>query len=210
MRLPDDVPGEETISMSDIASKAHFTLFQTTIGTCGIAWSGETIIATHLPEPSDAQTRTRLITRSGSAKAGDPPQAVQHAIEAIKALLAGERVDLSFIPCDFSAIDPFNARVYHITRTIQPGETLTYGEIALQLGDRLLAQSVGRALGRNPFPIIVPCHRVLGARGRLTGFSANGGLETKLRMLAIEGAHPGAAPTLFDNLPLAMKPGRMR
>jgi methylated-DNA-[protein]-cysteine S-methyltransferase len=189
---------------------AHFTLFPTDIGTCGIAWGGETVIATHLPEPSDAQTRARLIARSGNAEAGDPPLAVQRAIEAITALLAGDRVDLSFIPCDFSATDPFNARVYRMTRSIQPGETLTYGEIAVALGDRLLARAVGQALGHNPLPIIVPCHRVLGAGGRLTGFSANGGLETKLRMLASEGAHPGDAPTLFDDLPLAMKPARPR
>jgi methylated-DNA-[protein]-cysteine S-methyltransferase len=196
--------------VSDGASKAYFTLFPTDIGSCGIAWSGDVIVATHLPETSDAQTRTRLISRSGNAEAGDPPLAVQRAIEAITALLAGERADLSFISCDFSTVDPFNVRVYHITRSIQPGQTLTYGAIAVQLGDRLLAQSVGQALGRNPFPIIVPCHRVLGAGGRLTGFSANGGLETKLRMLAIEGAHPGDAPTLFDDLPLVMKPSRPR
>jgi methylated-DNA-[protein]-cysteine S-methyltransferase len=194
--------------VDNIKSAAQFTLFPTAIGRCGIAWRSETIIATHLPEKSDLQTQGRLIARAEGAKAGDPPLAVQHTIVAITALLAGERTDLSFIPCDFSAIDPFNARVYRITRTIQPGETLTYGAIAMQLGERFLAQAVGQALGRNPFPIIVPCHRVLGAGGRLTGFSANGGLETKLRMLAIEGAHVGEAPTLFADLPLAMKPGR--
>jgi methylated-DNA-[protein]-cysteine S-methyltransferase len=196
--------------MSLPAAKAQFTLFPTDIGACGIAWSGETIIATQLPETNDAQTRARLSARAEGAVAGEPPLAVRHAIVAIAALLAGEKRDLSFIPCDFSTTDPFHVRVYRITRSILAGQTLTYGEIALQLGNRLLAQSVGQALGRNPFPIIVPCHRVLGAGGRLTGFSANGGLETKLRMLAIEGAHPGAAPTLFDDLPLAMKPSRRR
>jgi methylated-DNA-[protein]-cysteine S-methyltransferase len=183
------------------------TLFPTAIGRCGIAWAGASILATHLPEASDEATLMRLAQRAGVSREGNPPREVRTAIDAIIALLEGARVDLGFIACDFGRIDPFSARVYQATRAIPPGETLTYGEIAAGLGDKRLAQAVGQALGRNPWPIIVPCHRVLGASGRLTGFSANGGTATKLKMLAIEGARIGEAPGLFDDLPLAVKQG---
>ena len=182
----------------------QISLFPTPLGACGIAWSGDTVVATHLPEASDTATAARLAARTGAVE-GEPPYAIQCAIRSIIALLGGEKTDLGFIACDFSRVDAFAARVYTATRAIPPGETLTYGAIALQLGDKLLAQNVGQALGRNPFPIIVPCHRVMGVNGRLTGFSANGGVETKLRMLAIEGARIGEEPWLFDDLPLAVR-----
>lgn len=182
------------------------TLFPTAIGTCGIAWVGATVLATHLPEATEAATRERLMRRSGATQEAAPPAPVQDAIAGITALLQGECIDLGFIPCDLSHLDAFSAGVYRVTRAIPPGETRTYGEIAAQLGDKRLAQAVGQALGRNPWPIIVPCHRVLGAGGRLTGFSANGGTHTKLRMLAIEKARVGEAPALFGELPFAVRP----
>jgi methylated-DNA-[protein]-cysteine S-methyltransferase len=181
-------------------------LFPTAIGACGIAWRGEIVVATHLPETDEAATFARLAARAGNAVAGDPPRSITSVVAAITALLEGRGGDLAFIECDFSALDPFNAKVYAEARTIPPGETLTYGAIAERLGDKRYAQAVGQALGRNPFPIVVPCHRVMGANGRLTGFSANGGTATKLKMLAIEGARLGEAPGLFDDLPLAAKP----
>jgi methylated-DNA-[protein]-cysteine S-methyltransferase len=185
---------------------AGLTLFATAIGRCGVAWRGEVVCATHLPEASDAETIRRLAARAGDPPQADPPGAIRRAIAATVSLLAGERTDLSFIACDFSALEPLAARIYTVARAIPPGETLTYGQIAERLGDRLLAQAVGRALGRNPFPVIVPCHRVMGASGKLTGFSARGGVATKLRMLAIEGATIGETPGLFGDLPLALKP----
>ncbi len=189
-------------------SAVAFRLFVTSIGRCGVAWANEKIVATHLPEKSDDETCLRLAKRALNAAQGDPPPAVERAIDAIAALLSGERVDLSFVRCDFSTLDSFKLRTYEVTRTIPVGETLTYGDIALRLGDKRLAQAVGKALGQNPFPIIVPCHRVLGANGHLTGFSANGGIDTKLRLLSIEGAAIGDAPTLFESLPLSVKTAR--
>jgi len=118
----------------------------------------------------------------------------------MSALLDGEKADLAYVACDFTQTEPFAAKVYAATRAIPAGETRTYGDIALQFGDKRFAQNVGRALGLNPFPIIVPCHRVIGANAKLTGFSAYGGVETKLKMLAIERAKFGDAPGLFDNL----------
>ncbi len=115
-------------------------------------------------------------------------------------------MDLGFITCDLGEVEPFAAQVYAATCAIPAGKTSTYGAIAEQLGNKQLAQSVGRALGRNPLPIIVPCHRVLGANGKLTGFSAAGGTKTKLKMLVIEGAQTGDTAGLFDDLPLIVKP----
>lgn len=186
---------------------AHFSLFPTPLGDCGIAWRNDTVVATHLPEESSADTGRRLATRTGTTK-GEPPTAIRRAIASMTALLEGEGTDLTSIACDFGGIDPFAAQVYAATRAIPAGETSTYGAIASQLGDKRLARDVGQALGRNPLPIIVPCHRVIGAGGRLTGFSAAGGVATKLRMLAIEGAEVGGAPGLFDDLPLSAKPRR--
>jgi methylated-DNA-[protein]-cysteine S-methyltransferase len=176
---------------------AQFKLFPTALGDCGIAWCGDTVIATRLPGKSAADTAGQLAARTGAAN-GEPPPAIRNAIASIIALLEGGRADLSFIVCDFSTIDPFAAKVYAATRAIPAGQTLTYGAIALQIGGKQLAQQVGKALGRNPFPIVVPCHRVIGANGRLVGFSAPGGVQTKLRMLAIEGARVGEAPGLFE------------
>ena len=128
-------------------------------------------------------------------------------IEDIVALMNGDPRDFSDVAVDLSNVPEFNRKVFDAARTIPAGQTLTYGEIATRLGDRLLAREVGAALGRNPFPIVVPCHRVLAASGKSGGFSAPGGVDTKMRMLSIERAQPGG-PTLFDDLPLATRPHR--
>ena len=188
------------MSFRDARSRAHFSLFPTRIGACGIAWRSDTVVATHLPERTSSATAARLAARTRASK-GEPPPHIQSAIASITALLEGARADLAYIACDFSRIDPFAVKVYGATRAIPAGETRTYGAIALQLGDRQLARRVGRALGRNPLPIIVPCHRVIGANGRLTGFSAHGGVATKLEMLRTEGARIGESPGLFGDLP---------
>ncbi len=184
---------------------AQYSLFPTPIGDCGIAWSGDTVVATNLPEMTSAATADRLAARTGAAR-GEPSACIHRAIRSITALLEGEKTDLAFIACDFSGLDPFAQKVYAATRAIPAGETLTYGDIALQLGDKLFAQKVGHLLGRNPFPIIVPCHRVIGADGKLIGFSACGGVETKLKLLEIEKASIGEPDGLFGHLPLAVKP----
>ncbi|MGL6208678.1 MAG: methylated-DNA--[protein]-cysteine S-methyltransferase, partial [Paracoccaceae bacterium] len=189
----------------DAMTAAHFSLFPTPLGDCGIAWRGDTAVATCLPDQSSDDTGCRLAARTG-ATTGEPPAAIRRAIASITALLEGEKTDLAFIDCDLGGTDPFATEVYLATRAIPVGQTLTYGAIAARLGDKRLARTVGQALGRNPLPIIVPCHRVVGASGSLTGFSAPGGINTKLRMLAIEGALADDAPGLFGDLPLAARP----
>ena len=177
---------------------AGFALFDSAIGRCGIVWSERGVAAVQLPEVRDAATRARIQKRFPAAREVDPPRAVQAAIDGIEALLRGEQSALEAIELDLTHIAPFHRRVYQAARAIPPGETLTYGAIAARLGAPDKARAVGQALGRNPFAILVPCHRVLAANGKLGGFSANGGAATKLRLLSLEGAHAAAPPALFE------------
>jgi O-6-methylguanine DNA methyltransferase len=177
---------------------AHgFAVFDTAIGRCGIAWSGRGVLAVQLPEADERQTRARLVRRFPHAREAPQPPAVARALEGIAALLRGERVDLSAVALDLDGVPPFHRRVYEVARTIAPGATLSYGEIAARLGAPRSARAVGQALGSNPVPILVPCHRVLAAGGKPGGFSANGGVATKLRLLAIEAAQKNDAPALL-------------
>jgi methylated-DNA-[protein]-cysteine S-methyltransferase len=175
-----------------------FALFDTDIGPCGIAWGARGITGVQLPEASEARTRARLLRRYPHAREASPPADVRRVIDGIVALLRGEASDLSAAALDMDGVVEFDRRVYAVARGIAPGATLSYGEIAARLGERGLARDVGQALGRNPFPLIVPCHRVLAAGGKAGGFSANGGVTTKLRLLTIERARTSDAPTLFD------------
>jgi methylated-DNA-[protein]-cysteine S-methyltransferase len=184
-----------------------FALFETTIGRCAIVWSERGISGVQFPEGSEQATRNRLQRRFPNAREAAAPPAVRHTIAEITALLAGERRDLSDAVLDCAAVPDFNRRVYDVARAIPPGSTLSYGEVAERLGDRGLAREVAQALGQNPFPIIVPCHRVMAAGGKTGGFSAPGGVRTKLKLLSIERAQP-SGPTLFDDLPLATRPRR--
>jgi methylated-DNA-[protein]-cysteine S-methyltransferase len=188
-------------------STRGFALFETAIGHCGIAWSERGIIGVQLPEPSESATRSRVSRRFPAAVETVPPADVARTIEDIVALVAGEPRDLCHVKIDAGAVSDFQRRVYDVARTIKAGSTLSYGEIADRLGDRQLARDVGEALGQNPFPIIVPCHRVTAAGGKMGGFSAPGGVRTKLRLLSIEGARPDGA-MLFDDLPLMAPPRR--
>jgi methylated-DNA-[protein]-cysteine S-methyltransferase len=188
-------------------------LFDTDIGPCGIVWGAHGITGVQLPEASEARTRARLVRRYPHAREATPPADVRRAIDGIVALLRGEASDLSAAALDMDGVPEFDRRVYAVARDIAPGATLSYGEIAARLGERGLARDVGQALGRNPFPIIVPCHRVLAAGGKAGGFSANGGVTTKLRLLTIERARTSDAPTLFDGdraFGFALKPRAQR
>ena len=174
-----------------------FALFDSPIGTCGIAWSGRGIAGLQLPEPTPEATRGRLQRRWPAAVESAPPPGVGRVLERVLALLKGEATNLADIPLDLEAAPDFHRKVYEVARTIPPGRTMTYGEIARRLGVPHEAREVGQALGRNPVAIIVPCHRVLAADGRMGGFSANGGVSTKRRMLEIEGAAAVGAGPLF-------------
>jgi len=175
----------------------QYALFQTAIGWAGVAWSDRGLAGVHLPEPSPETARRSFLRRFPDAVEAPPLPKVEAVIDQIIDLLAGGKPDFADAPLDLSLTPEFNARVYAVARTIPPGETLTYGEIAARLGDRLLARDVGQALGQNRWPIVVPCHRVTAANGKLGGFSARGGAATKLKLLAIEGAKAAGQPSLF-------------
>jgi methylated-DNA-[protein]-cysteine S-methyltransferase len=175
-----------------------FAIFDTTIGPCGIVWGERGITGVQLPMGGEDKTRKRIHQRNGDIAEAPPPAAVRSAIDAIRELLAGKPNDLSGVVLDLEGVPEFNRGVYDIARRIPPGQTMTYGDIAKKLGGVELSRDVGQALGRNPCPIVVPCHRVLAAGGKPGGFSANGGVMTKLKMLAIEGAVVNHTPSLFD------------
>lgn len=177
-----------------------FAIFDTPIGPCGIAWGEQGIAGLQLPESNADLTRSRMRRRWTGAVESAPPSGVQGAIDRVLALLAGEAVDLGDIPLDLAAAPDFHRKVYEVARTIPPGQTMTYGQIAKRLGVPHESREVGQALGRNPVAIIVPCHRVLGADGKMGGFSANGGVATKRRILEIEGASAVGAGPLFERL----------
>ena len=179
-------------------TKQHYALFDTAIGICGIEWGPRGINGLQLPMGSDEKTRSRIRQRHGDIAEAMPTEEVQRAIDRIVKLRAGERDDLLDIALDLDGVSEFNRGVYDIARTIPPGQTLTYGDIAKRLGGVELSRDVGQALGRNPCPIVVPCHRVLAAGKKPGGFSARGGVDTKLKMLAIEGAVVNHTPSLFD------------
>jgi methylated-DNA-[protein]-cysteine S-methyltransferase len=176
---------------------AHgFALFDTAIGRCAIAWGERGIARVQLPEAREAATRARLLRQLPGARELSPPREVRRAAQAIVALLGGEPRDLADVLLDMDSLPAFQRRVYEAARCIPPGATLSYGELAERLGAPGAARAVGQALGRKPFAIVVPCHRVLSAGGKVGGFSANGGVVTKLRLLAIEAGgrqRPGSA-----------------
>lgn len=163
-----------------------FARFDTAIGRCGIAWRGLFVSGSQLPERDDEALRAAILRQHPGAQETRPPEFVQAAIDQITDLIAGAPADLSSITLDMTGVPAFHQKVYEVARTIPPGEIMTYGEVATGLGSPGSARAVGQALGRNPFAIIVPCHRVLAAGGKSGGFSAAGGVATKLRLLSIE------------------------
>jgi methylated-DNA-[protein]-cysteine S-methyltransferase len=175
-----------------------FAIFDTAIGSCGIVWGERGISGVQLPMGSEDKTRKRIQQRNDDIPEAEPTAEVRRAIDAIKELLMGKPNDLSGVVLDLDGVPEFNRGVYDIARTIPPGKTMTYGDIAKKLGGVELSRDVGQALGHNPCPIVVPCHRVLAAGNKPGGFSANGGVVTKLKMLEIEGAAVNHTPSLFD------------
>ena len=178
-------------------AQAGFALFDSPIGRCAIAWSAAGIVALQLPEPSDSAALRRLGRRFPGLEPAPPPAAVGAAIARVTAFLEGAGDDFESLALDEAAVGSFDRADYREARAIPAGATSTYGAIAARLGDPGLARAVGQALGRNPWPIIVPCHRVTGADGRMGGFSAPGGRATKLRLLEIEGALAAETLPLF-------------
>ncbi|HEY3916952.1 MAG TPA: methylated-DNA--[protein]-cysteine S-methyltransferase [Stellaceae bacterium] len=175
-----------------------YALFDTPLGRCGIAWNGRGIVGLQLPEARESETRAKLTERAGAAQEAAPPQVVRRAIDGINELLRGTAVDFADIPLDMNGVPPFHRRVYDAVRKIPPGASLSYGEVAAKAEAPGAARAVGQAMRRNPYPILVPCHRVFAAGGKIGGYSASGGLATKLRLLSLEAAAAEGAAALFE------------
>jgi len=177
-----------------------FTIFDTAIGRCGIAWGGLGILGVQLPEARELETRRRMYRLYPEAREQRPPLNTEIVIEGIVTLLRGGDADMHDVPLDFTGMSYFNQRVYQFVRGIPRGETRTYEDVANGLRVPGAVHSVAQALGRNPFMIIVPCHRVLEAGNYADRMAPNGGVISKRRLLTIEGAHPTVSKTLFDVL----------
>ncbi|OFW99784.1 MAG: hypothetical protein A3E78_07535 [Alphaproteobacteria bacterium RIFCSPHIGHO2_12_FULL_63_12] len=177
--------------------KSRFHLFDTAVGRCAVLWRGDRLTGVVLPSPNDAATRDAVKRRAGAVIDSPPPAFVQNAIDAIVRLCNGAPEAFTDAPLDRDAIEPFANKVYDILTRVPFGETTTYGAIAQELGDKGLSRAVGAALGANPFPIIIPCHRVVASGGKMGGFTAPGGTDTKRRLLEIEGAFAAEKLPLF-------------
>jgi methylated-DNA-[protein]-cysteine S-methyltransferase len=185
-----------------------YTIFDSAVGRCGIAWGDLGILGVQLPEVRELETRRRMYRLYPEAREIRPNINVEIAIEGIVAILRGGHADLSDVPLDMTGIPYFNQRVYQFTRTIPHGETRTYAEVASGLRATGATYSVAQAIGRNPFMIIVPCHRVLEPGNYADKISPNGGVISKRRLLSIEGAHPTVSKTLFEVLLPGVAPPR--
>jgi methylated-DNA-[protein]-cysteine S-methyltransferase len=172
----------------------HYHVFETKLGFAAIAWNGAGVTRFNLPGPEETATN-----RLGGATAAEPPPHIAAIIASAERYFAGERIDFDAIGLDLSNVDPFRRSIYDALRKVGFGATVTYGELAKRVGARepQAAQDVGVAMARNPVPLIIPCHRVLAAGGKLGGFSAPGRTETKQKMLALEGVFIGNQPRLL-------------
>jgi methylated-DNA-[protein]-cysteine S-methyltransferase len=180
----------------------HHCLFDTTLGVCGIAWSEHGLTRLQLPEANRGATERRLRASvwAESTCMEEPPDSIVRLITELQRYFAGDRVDFSGAAVDLGGVDDFRRRIYALTRALSWGQIASYGELARQAGAPGAARAVGQAMGHNPVPIIIPCHRVLAAGRKIGGFSAFGGAVTKERLLAMEGVHPGDGTPMLPGL----------
>jgi methylated-DNA-[protein]-cysteine S-methyltransferase len=171
----------------------YYTIFETALGFAGIAWTDAGLVRFQLPSASAEATTRNLLRRVPDAKATEPSSQIAEAAAAAKRYFAGERVDFSHLTLELSGQDDHVREIYAAARRIGYGETTTYGELAKSIGrtDWEAARDVGEAMAKNPVALIIPCHRVLAAGGKIGGFSAPGGAATKIRMLELEGVTLG-------------------
>ena len=178
--------------------QAEYCLFETPLGACGIAWKAKeasrippVVTFFQLPEATRSLTDARIAGKSGGRKARVPPPHIAGIVKRVQKHLHGEAQDFLDVVVDLDPMGPFARQVYETARKIPPGRTMSYGELATEMNRPTAARAVGQALGRNSIPLIIPCHRVLARSRNPGGFSAYGGVETKAKLLEIEGATIG-------------------
>ncbi len=186
-------------------------IFETELGPCGVAWNDAGLVWLQLPESDADATRARLLSKArapGSmASPRTTPGWVKDAITRVRAHLGGRAQDLSRVPLDLAHATALTTRIYRALQAVPPGRTVTYGELAGLAGSPGAARAVGRAMATNPFPIVVPCHRVVASGGGAGGFSAWGGLLTKEKLLVLEGGSLSKQQSLFGD-PKTARPAR--
>lgn len=171
----------------------HYLIFEAALGICAIAWNGKGVVRFRLPEPNAEATEQALLRRLPEATPAAPPPTIAEAVAAAQAYFAGAQTDFSGVPVDLGKQTELFDKIYTAARRLGWGETTTYGAMAKQFGtDWEIARDVGQAMAKNPVPLIIPCHRVLAAGGKIGGFSAPGGAATKAKMLEMEGVRLGA------------------
>jgi methylated-DNA-[protein]-cysteine S-methyltransferase len=181
----------------------HYHVFETAHGFCAIAWTSSGVAGFRLPAKTVQAAEQNMRRRLPHAEVGAPPARIADTIKLAQRYFAGERIDFSTVQLDLTLRDEFLRRIYAAAREVTWGQTTTYGTLAKQLGfGPEIARDVGQAMARNPIPLIIPCHRVLAAGGKLGGFSAPGGSNTKEAMLALEGVHVGPPPSPQQSLGL--------
>jgi methylated-DNA-[protein]-cysteine S-methyltransferase len=187
---------------ADMDRRSHsglsYVLFDTAFGACGLAWNDAGIVRLQLPERDIDATRARLCRRLEDSAQAEPTSKIRHVITSLQGYFDGRRTDFADVDVDLTQVGEFHARIYAALRGIGWGTTTTYGGLANLVGSPGAAQAVGQAMGRNPVPIIVPCHRVLAGGRRIGGFSAPGGAFTKERLLTMEGVRLGVEAPLLD------------
>jgi methylated-DNA-[protein]-cysteine S-methyltransferase len=174
-----------------------YHLFEATPGSCGVAWSAAGLTRIQLPEATATETGARLTAKGCAPWIGPPPSEIAACIDLLKAYFAGEPVDFLSITLDMTGLSSFEIDVYQALRRVGYGQTTSYGALANQVGSPEAAQAIGMAMGRNPWPIIVPCHRVLAAARKIGGFTAPGGITTKRKLLGMESRHMTSEQDLF-------------
>ena len=171
----------------------EYHLFETAHGHAAIAWNARGVTSFRLPASTAEETRRSLLRRLPDVVETVPPERAVALVQAIKLYFEGERIDFGDVALDLGRQEPLFTRIYDLVRKLGWGETMTYGAVAKALGEGPeVARDVGQAMARNPIPLIIPCHRVLAAGGKIGGFSAPGGSNAKARMLEMEGVRPEA------------------
>jgi len=171
-----------------------YTIVDTAIGAIAVAWTATGICRVALPQRDREAMERRFAAKLDGAGPAEPPAAIAAAIALIKRYAEGEEIDFSSVPVDLDGVDQFQHAIYEAARKLDFGETTTYGGLADAAGHPGKARETGEALGRNPVPLIVPCHRILAAGGKIGGFSAPGGSATKEKLLTLEGVRIGPPP----------------
>jgi O-6-methylguanine DNA methyltransferase len=164
--------------------------FDTALGLFGLCWTERGLARVLLPDTTQKAMIDRL--ERGGAIPGTPTRMVMSLMDRIEDYAEGRAVDFGSVPLDLTGIPDFHRRAYERLLLVEWGHTITYGDLARELGDVTLSRAVGQAMGANPMPLVIPCHRVLASNGKAGGFSAPGGTATKAKMLALEGVSIGA------------------